>query len=720
MNNEVASSLKTGELADISALLSYSGKRCVPLVMQSEASECGLACLAMISSFYGHQINLSPLRKKLTLDSSGINLRQLMELASQLHFSCRALQCSLEEIGQLKLPCILHWDMQHFVILTGVTKKAIYVNDPAFGKRKITLKELSDSFTGIALELTPTSSFKKQDERVVMKLNQLWEKITGLKRSLLSLFALSLVLQGAALLSPYYMQWIVDNVLLSNDKPLLVVLAVGFSLLMLIQTGVNALRSWIILRFSSALNLQMGANLFHHLLRLPISYFEKRHIGDIVSRFGSLSAIREMLTTGLIEALIDGVMALIVLVMMYLYNPVLATLVVGVVLISFVIQVGFYYPNRQITEESIIAEAKEDTTFLESIRAIQTIKIFSHETSRQNTWLNRYADVINTNIRLGKLDIAESSLNSILFGLESIYVAYFGALLVMEGNLTVGMLLAFIAYKGQFTSSLTSFIDNILSFKLLSLHLERLSDITLQEKEHHQLDVTSLSQTIQGNLKLENISFRYADNSELVLNNINLEIKAGESIVIVGTSGCGKTTLLKVILGLLKPTSGRIYLDDVDVSEMGLNEYRKHFGAVMQNDMLLSGTLAENITLFDSNYDEEKLNEYCRLACIKDDIATLPMGYHSLVGDMGCNFSGGQLQRLLLARALYREPKILCLDESTSHLDQQNENWINDNIKNLPMTRIIIAHRKETIASVERVINLNEYNKKCNYSPASY
>lgn len=699
-------SINKPTIVDAIDLISYSGKRSVPLIMQSEVSECGLACLAMISSFYGYKINLSPLRKKVTLDSNGINLKQLMNVANQLHFSSRALQCSLNEIEQLSLPCILHWNMDHFVVLTRVTKNTIFINDPAFGKRKIHRKEFSYSFTGIALELTPTTSFKKQDVRVVMKITQLWEKITGLKRALISLLALSLILQSAALLLPYYMQWVVDNVLLSNDTSLLIVLAFGFSLLTIIQSGVSAFRSWLVLRFSSSLNLHMGANLFHHLINLPMSYFEKRHIGDVVSRFGSLSAIREMLATGLVEAIIDGIMASIVLIMLYVYSPLLATIALGFVLLSFLVQLAFYYPNRRITEESIVAEAKEDTSFLESIRAIQTIKLFSHETSRQNLWLNRYAEVINTNIRLGKLDIAETTFNSLIFGLESILVIYFGALIVIDGDLTVGMLLAFIAYKGQFTTSITNFIDNILSFKLLGLHLERLSDITLQKTEFNDTNYVAPLSTVKGNIRLESICFRYADNSEWVLRNINLEVKSGDSVAIVGASGCGKTTLLKIILGLLKPTSGRIYLDGIDISQLGLNEYRQHFGAVMQNDLLFSGTLSENITLFDPNYNEDKLNECCRLACILDDIEKLPMKYHSLVGDMGNNFSGGQLQRLFLARALYKEPAILCLDESTSNLDQQNEFLINDNIKSLPMTRIIIAHRKRTIESVNSTFEI--------------
>lgn len=592
-------------------------------------------------------------------------------------------------------------------MLTKVCNGKVDINDPAQGKRQLSTIEFARSFTGIALELHPSSNFKKQDKRETMRISQLWEKVHGLKRTLVTLLMLSVVIQAAALIAPYYMQWVVDNVLLSHDTPLLMVLALGFTLLSLIKTGVTAFRSWFVVRFSSALNIQMGANLFHHLIRLPNAYFEKRHVGDVVSRFGSINAIRELLTTGIVEALIDGLMASVVLIMMFLYSPLLTGVVLAVVGLSFVVQWLFYFPNRRITEESIVAEAKEDSHFLESIRAIQTIKLFSHETHRQNSWLNRYAEVINTDIQLGKLDIAETTLNDLIFGLEMVIVVYLGALIVIEGELTVGMLLAFIAYKNQFTTSILAFIDKILSFKLLTLHLERLSDITLHTQEDSP-GQASLTLPVKGHIKVENVSFRYFDQEPWVLNQLSFEIEPGESIAITGESGCGKTTLLKLLLGLLSPTTGTIYLDGIDIQKLDKTTYRSHLGSVMQNDTLLSGTLSENITMFDSPYDEEILKESCRHANILAEIQRLPLGFYSLVGDMGSSFSGGQLQRIFLARALYKQPKVLCLDESTSHLDANNEAIINQHVQQLNITRIIIAHRAETIASATRTIHLEK------------
>ncbi|ELQ2337400.1 peptidase domain-containing ABC transporter [Vibrio vulnificus] len=692
----------------VTDLIEYSGKKSVPVVLQSEITECGLACLTMVASYHGHKTHLSTLRQRANLGANGTHLGDLMEIAStQLDLTSRAVQCSIEELGKLKLPCILHWDLDHFVVLTGVTKKNVFINDPVSGKKKLDFLQVGRSFTGIALELTPAPGFKKRKTSQSLKITQLWESITGLKRSLSSLLALSLVLQATVLLSPYYMQWVIDQVLLSQDKPLLIVLAIGFALLAAIRILVSAFRSWLVLRFNSAINIQMGANLFAHLLRLPVSFFERRHIGDIVSRFGSLASVREIISNGVVEAAIDGIMALVILFMMYIYHPILATTVVGFVILAFVVQLAFYSPIKRLTEESISSEAKENSCFLEAIRGIQTIKQFSLEAKRQGTWLNRYADSLNTEIKLGRCNITQEAILEMITALESIAIIYLGALIVMEGNLTVGMLLAFIAYQGIFVSSVASFVENLLAFKLLDLHLERISDIALSSPEFRAGEQGVSIDNLNGGIRVESLGFRYDQNSDWVFRNLTLEVKAGESIAITGPSGCGKTTFLKVLLGLLQPTEGKIFVDDIDTSMISLPDYRKLFGSVMQDDTLLSGTILDNITLQDPTYSEEHIRNCCEVANILDDIQSLPMGFQSLVGDMGSNFSGGQLQRLFLARALSRKPKILCLDESTSHLDSDNETLINQSLANLGVTKIMVAHRNETINSADRIISFN-------------
>ncbi|MFA0225653.1 peptidase domain-containing ABC transporter [Vibrio splendidus] len=695
---------------DRTELLNFSVKNNVPIILQSEVAECGLASLAMISSYHGAKINLTPLRKIYSIDNSGLTLRQLINIANDLDFSCRALKCPIEKIENLVLPCILHWDMKHFVVLTKIKKNTIYINDPALGRRKLSFDEFGESYTGVALELTKMSSFKKQDKREVISPSQLWSKMTGLKRALCALLFLSMLLQGLSILSPYYMQWVVDSVLLSNDLSLLKILAIGFSFVVVLQTLISTFRSWVTLRVSSALTLQMGSNLFNHLIKLPLSFFEKRHIGDVVSRFESMNNIKEILTTGLIESIIDGAMVIIVLIVMFIYSPMLTFIVLFSVIISYFVQTICYVPSRRISEELIISEAKEDSTFLESIRAIQAIKLFSNEGYRKNLWLNRYSDSINNNIRLEKINLLEESIVKLLFGIESIIVIYFGAKFVMNGDLTVGMLIAFVAYKTQFTTSANSFIDNIISFRLLGLHLERISDIALEERDSPD-NFFELPQEYIENVFLEvnGVSFKYSDSSKYIFEDVSFNIKEGESIAIVGPSGCGKTTLAKLMLGLLKPAEGDVFLGGVALDNY--SDHKRFFGAVMQNDTLLSGTISENIAFFEPEVDDNHLIQCCKVACIHDDISSLPMGYNSLVGDMGSIFSGGQLQRIFLARALYKKPKILILDESTSNLDGVTSGIVDDNIKRLNITRILIAHRKETIDSADRVVDLSSFFK---------
>ncbi|WP_394203873.1 peptidase domain-containing ABC transporter [Shewanella waksmanii] len=685
------------------SLLEFSGKKRVPLILQAEMAECGLACMAMVASFHGHKLDMAALRKRFTANLKGMNLQQLIELADNVGLASRALKCPIEDIGKLSLPCVLHWDMNHFVVLTGVTKRGLTINDPALGKRNLSLKEFAEHYTGIALELTPTKGFKQQDERQQMRLSQLWSKMTGLGRALLTLFVLSVLLQAFALISPYYMQWVVDEVLISQDKPLLIVLAIGFALLAIINVVTTGVRSWLVLRVSSLLNMQMGVNLLRHLLRLPMQYFEKRHIGDVVSRFGSLAQVRERLTTGLVETLVDGVMSIAVLVMMLLYSVQLTMVVLAAITMYTLIRFALYRPLHRATEESIQASAKEQTNFLENVRGIQTIKLFTCEPQRQSLWQNRYSEVINADIRLGKLQISFDAANKLLFGIENVIVVYLAATIVMSGGLTIGMVLAFIAYKNQLTERIASLIEQLILFRMLRLHLDRISDIALHQQEPHR-DASQSLNHVSGQLRLENVCFSYGDNEKQVIDNVSLTIEAGESVAIVGESGCGKTTLVKLMLGLLTPTQGRILIDGQDITQIGLIQYRRQIAAVMQDDTLLSGSIADNITFFDPEPNYLRMQQCAQLAAIESDISKMNMGYNTLVGDMGSQFSGGQIQRLLLARALYQQPRLLFMDEATSHLDIDNEAKITEQIKQLEMTRVIIAHRPETIKQAQQVL----------------
>ena len=679
-------------------------------ILQSEAAECGLACLAMIANTYGYKTDLNTLRNRYPQTLKGIDLFQLSLIADELKLSNRSLQLDMEHLPQLKLPCILHWDMNHFVVLSEVTKKSVTIHDPGVGKRTMELEEFSKHFTGIAMELTPAADFVKEDNRVEVKLSQFWNSAQGLKPILLQLGVLSLFLQVFTLAAPYYMQLVVDDVLTSFDINLLITLALGFGLLSIFKVTTTALRSFVTLHMGISLNQQFAFKLFRHLMRLPQDFFTKRHIGDVVSRFGSLDHIQKMITDNLVEALIDGIMAIATLVMILMYSVKLSFIVIGAMFIYFMIRMLFYPSLRALSEEQIVASAKTDSNFMENIRGMQTIKLAGIEAKRQTLWQNLYIEKQNYHFKISKLSINYQIVNDLLFGIENIMVIYFGALLIIEPSsdqtFSVGMLTAFIAYKNQLEACFSSLISKFIEFRMLGLHLSRLTDIAFTGPEKN-LESKKMIE-ISGQISLKNIKYQYSPNEPMLFDGLSYDFKKGESVAITGASGCGKSTLIKLMLGLYELSDGAIYVDGQELSSIGKRTYRSQIASVMQDDELLSGTLADNISQFDPKINIERVVKCAQIASIADDIIAMPMGFSSLVGDMGTNLSGGQKQRIILARALYRHPKIIFLDEATSHLDILSEQKVNHAISELNITRIIVAHRPDTIAMADRVLEFQQ------------
>ena len=686
--------------------LGLGGHR-LPMILQTEAAECGLACMAMIAAHHGLHSDLPTLRQRFSLSLKGATMADMVRLAGHLQLNARALRAEMEHLPELALPCVLHWDLNHFVVLKSVSRGVAVIHDPARGVRRLPLAQVSRHFTGVALELTPQADFKPHTERRNVTLRQLLGRVTGLKRSLLQIFVLALGLEAFTLLAPFYLQWVVDNVLVSADRDLLVTLAIGFGLLVLVQVGTGAIRSWAVLHLSATLNLQWLANVFSHLMRLPVAWFEKRHTGDVMSRFGAVQKIQQTLTTSFIEAVLDGLLVVVTLVMMLVYSGTLTAIALGSVAAYAVLRWAFFRPLRDATEESIIFEAKRASHFLESLRGVQSIKLFNRQEDRQARFMNLVVDAMNATIATRKLDLLFSVLHKLVFGLERIAMVWVGALLVMDRSFSVGMLFAFIAYKEQFAQRVSALIDKIVEVKMLKLQGERLADIVLTPPEP-MADFGTREPQQPVNLELRNVSFAYSDSEPEVLRALSLTIEPGESVAIVGPSGCGKTTLLKLMLGVHAPQSGEIRVGGVPLHQLGLRGWRDMIGTVMQDDQLFAGSIADNISFFDAQADADWVQQCARIAAVFDEVQAMPMGFHTLIGDMGTSISGGQKQRILLARALYKRPKILFLDEATSALDVDREREVNLAIRGLELTRIIVAHRPETIASASRVIVLHD------------
>ena len=675
-------------------------------VIQTEASECGLACIAMVSSHYGSKQSLRELRVKFAISLKGASLGRLIGIARQLGYQTRALRLDLHELSQLTAPCILHWDLNHFVVLEKVSRKGVTILDPAVGRQVLSTDEVSKHFTGVALELTPEVDFKAQKKSPSISIRQLTGRVDGIWRSLALILLLSIALQVFVILSPFYMQWTVDHALVTADRSLLTVLGLGFGLAVIIQIAIGLARGWAVVYLSSRLGLQWMGNVFRHLLRLPMDFFEKRHLGDVVSRMSAVQAIQHTLTTNFVEALIDGLMAVVTLVMMLFYSAKLSLISLAAVGLYLCIRLIAFRPLRDGTEQQLIAGAKQQSHLLETIRGTQSIKLSGTEAIRESSYQNLMYETVSREIRIAHLGLGFNSLSQLVFGLERIAVIWIGALLAMDSVFSVGMLIAFLAYKEQFTARVGSLIDKGIEFRMLRLHGERLSDIVLTSPENDDCSLPEHVAPDESSLAVRDVSFRYAEGEPYILQNCSFDVRDGESVAIVGPSGSGKTTLGKLLLGLLKPSSGSISFGGQEINALGLRTYRHQIGAVMQDDQLFAGSIAENIAFGEEVVDMARVEEAAMLASIHDEIASMPMGYHSLIGDMGTTLSGGQKQRVILARALYRRPRLLLLDEATSHLDVERERLVNDAVRQLNVTKIIIAHRPETIASADRILIL--------------
>jgi ATP-binding cassette, subfamily B, bacterial CvaB/MchF/RaxB len=680
----------------------------VRLVRQTEVAECGLACLTMIANFHGLDIDLGSMRRRFAPSMRGAALRSLMGIADQIGLTPRAVKLPLEELGNLHVPAVLHWDLNHYVVLERVEGSKALIHNPDGRSIWMQLAEVSDHFTGVALELRPSNDFTTGKHRERLRLSQLWQRMTGLNQSLVQVLLLSLVLQAFALISPYYMQIAVDNALPALDNDLLSVLALGFGLIVLINVATSFLRSFVLMVAGTTIGYSLASNIARRLFRLPVEWFEKRHTGDVLSRFQSIGPIQNLLTQGAVAAIIDGIMAVLTLVLMIWYSPLLASIAVVAFLLYGVVRAVSFAYQRETQEASIITHGKEQSVLIETLRGITTLRLFGRETLRHAFWQTRLTDAINADVRLTRIGIWQSAANMLIFGIEGIVTIWLAIGFVIDGaGFSIGMVYAYIAYKGQFIQNASTLIDQAINFKMLSLHLERLSDIALTEEDKSFGTSADFETTLKGRIELRDVYYRYSPADPIVLDGVNLIVEPGEHLAITGPSGGGKSTLVKLLLGLVEPDSGEMLVDGLPLSRFGHKSFHSQVAAVLQQDNLFSGSLAENIALFDEVIDMERVMQSARAASIHDDITAMPMQYETLVGDMGSTLSGGQKQRVLLARALYRQPKILIMDEGTAHLDMAHERAVNQAIGEMGITRIIIAHRRETIEAAQRILTMD-------------
>lgn len=678
--------------------------RILPLYLQHEKSDCAHACIAMVAAYWGHEVDVQAIRSLARYSAKGMTLFEMREICARLHLNAQALRVELQSLRDLPCPAILHWDLDHFVVLKKVRRRKIWIHDPAIGVQILTLDEASRSFTGVVLLPEPTEIFEVMRLRGRLRLWDFVRPIQGRKRTMALLLSLSLCAETVFLIQPMFMQYVTDAVVGANDWGNLYALTAGLLLLLMGVGALDYLKGRVLILISNQLQSQWSMNSMWHVLRLPLSYFERRHKGNIQLSFQSIDEVQRKMSVDLLHVLLDVVLFLLNGLVMLAYSPFLTTCVVVSLITVFLLRYISYDKLHSHRQLALTQRGQAMSIFIESLQGMLAIRSFSKEQSRLALWRHTYIHALNAELHISKMQLFYQTMQQMITQTSSLMLICLGAGLILRHQLTLGMLVAFLSYRLIFVNKAMSLIQSLFDYRLLRVQLDRVRDVLLSEPEELPKGMVR-PRRIQGALEVNALSFAYEPRGVCVFENLSFQVAVGEKFAIIGPSGCGKTTLLKVMMGLFEPTAGRVLCDGISIDALGLLEYRKMVGSVMQEDQLLSGSIRDNIAFFEETIDWDWMQAVAKIAAIHETISTLPMGYETRLGEMGSLLSGGQKQRLLLARALYKRPKILFLDEASSHLDVRSEQEINTALKELSITQIIVAHRKETIHMADRVFN---------------
>jgi ATP-binding cassette subfamily B protein len=681
-----------------------------PLVPQAEEMDCGAACLAMICKQYKIPMTLGKLRELANVTTQGATLESLARVGESLGFSTRGVQCTYQALLGFELPFIVHWEGYHYIVVYGISKTHVWVADPGPGFRKLTIKEFERGWSGTCLLFNPG-----MDMVQIATSNSPWVRFVGYlkpyKKLLGHLFLATFIIQMLGVIPPVITQNILDNVIVHKDVSLLNLLIVGFAITTLFSQLTATLRAFLSNYMVRNLDFTMMTMFFKHAMSLPISFFAKRKTGDIFARFQENRTIRAFLTESTVTTVLNLLMVFIYFTILFFYNAKLTWLLIAFVIPILLLTVLVTPKLKQYARDAFEASTESEAILMETIGGAETIKGMGIERSMRLNWEQKYVRSLDVQYRAKRFSILVGLASQLLNSATTIVILWAGANLVLTNELTIGQLIAFNALMGSVLAPLMGLVGLWNRVHEAGVAMERLGDVLDLEPEQKAEDISSrvVLPELQGDIAFENVYFRYGGHeTNYVLENISFEIKAGEMVAIVGLSGSGKTTLAKLMVGFYEPSEGRITVDGYDLNQVDREYFRAQVGYVMQSNLLFSGSITENIAAGEENPDRRRVIEVAQLADAHGFISNMPMSYETIVGERGMGLSGGQMQRLCIARALYHDPRLLILDEATSALDSQSEGNILSSMQDIlkGRTAVVIAHRLSTIMHADKILVL--------------
>jgi ATP-binding cassette, subfamily B, bacterial HlyB/CyaB len=681
-------------------------------VEQAEEMDCGAACLAMICRHYGINMTLGKLREMANVTTSGATLDSLARAGESLGFTTRGVQCTFESLRGFEMPFIAHWEGYHYIIIYGISSENVWVADPAIGFRKMTVGEFERGWSGTCLLFTPGQDLT---QKAVSR--SPWLRFVGYlkpyKKILLHLFLATFVIQVLGVIPPLIIQNILDGVIVHQNVSLLHVLIAGLIIASLFTQLMTTIRAYLANFMVRNMDFAMMSQFFKHTFSLPFGFFAKRKTGDVFARFQENHTIRAFLTESTVSTVLNLLMIFIYFTIMFLYNVKLTLLLIAFVIPMMVLTVVATPRIKHNARETFNAGTDARSYLMEALGGVETVKGMGIERAVRLKWEKKYAKSLEVQYRSQRFNIAVGLCSQLLNAATTIGVLWVGANLVLARELTIGQLIAFNAYMGSVLAPLMGLINLWSLLNDAGVAMERLGDVLDIEPEQKPQDMQQrvMLPDLQGDISFNGVYFRYGEgDAPYVLENISFDIKPGELIAIVGRSGSGKTTLAKLLVGFYAPSEGKMTVDGYDINIVDKGFYRAQIGYVMQSNLLFSGTIADNIASGDEAPDRRRIEEVAKMADAHGFIAKLPLGYEQVVGERGMGLSGGQIQRLCIARALYHDPRLLVFDEATSALDTQSESNILGNMQEIlkGRTAVIIAHRLSTIMRADKILVLYE------------